>query len=152
MAKDEFPGFDGWAVEHSTGGNGRHEFMFRKDHPAGKDGKLTVWSVVGSESDPMIAYLSGKREAHAEDLRVASTNETEAAQKKFDASHQAVVKGKVERHVVKALDRGEDPHKVGEYAAARLLGAGIPIGDAQSVLEKTLDRRLATAAGSSKKE
>ncbi len=70
MATD-YPDFDGWTVEQRTGDNGRTEFQFSKPHPRGKAGKLVVWSSIGADKDPTIAYLAGKRDAIAEDVRVS---------------------------------------------------------------------------------
>jgi hypothetical protein len=78
MASD-YPDFDGWTVERRLGANARTEFLFTKPDPRGKAGRLTVWSSIGHDKDPEIAYLAGKRDALAEDVRVSGDPDLYAA-------------------------------------------------------------------------
>lgn len=124
--KQAYPDFDGWTVEYTERADGKHEFLFRKASEAGKDGKLTVWSSIGADSDPQIAYLAGKRDALAEDVRVSAPDDAAEATARFNAAHRDVVAGKVRRRLAKGFDTPEDARR---YAVDRLAGAGFSFSD-----------------------
>ena len=127
----EWSHFDGWTVEYREGANGRHEFLFRKEHDDGKDGKLTVWATVGADNDPEIAYLAGKRDAYAEDVRVSSPDDTSLWQGRFDAAQRDVVAGKVRRRLAKGFETPEEGRK---YAIDRLSTAGFTLTEMGAIL------------------
>jgi hypothetical protein len=135
MSKPQYPGFHGWTVERNAGPNGRHEFLFRKDHPEGKDGKLTVWSTGGDGADPMIAYLAGKRDALAEDIRVSTEDDRALWQERFDAVNREIIAGKVQRHIPKMRERGESEADVRTYAIGRLDAAGYSLTETAKILD-----------------
>jgi hypothetical protein len=135
MSKPQYPGFHGWTVERNAGPNGRHEFLFRKDHPEGKDGKLTVWSTGGDGADPMIAYLAGKRDALAEDIRVSTEDDKTLWQERFDAVNREGIAGKVQRHMAKMAERGEPETDIRTYAIGRLDAAGFSLGEMARIVD-----------------
>jgi hypothetical protein len=134
MAKaQEFADFDGWTVEYADRSDGKHQFLFTKPSEDGKDGKLTVWSSIGADGDPEIAYLAGKRDALAEDVRVAHPDDADAATQRFNAAHRDVVAGKVRRRLAKGF---ETPELARQYVVERLTGAGFKLADIGAFLEE----------------
>jgi hypothetical protein len=126
MAKNEYPDFDGWTVTYTERPDGKHEFLFLKESEAGKDGKLTVWASTGADTDPEVAYLAGKRDAYAEDVRVSPPDDVSLATARFDAAHRDVVAGKVRRRLAKGFDSDDEARK---YAIERLSGAGFKMAE-----------------------
>jgi hypothetical protein len=160
MASD-YPDFDGWTVERRMGANARTEFLFTKPHPRGKAGRLTVWSSIGYGKDPEIAYLAGKRDALAEDVRVSGdpdlydklmlrqailqNGESESARQSYDNAYAAFAastdEGTVDRFnaahravVAGKVRRGVSKGFGRDYALNRLDKAGFSLKEIGDVI------------------
>lgn len=130
MSKARFPDFDGWTVAYQARET-RHELLFTKPHPAGKDGKLTVWATIGADGDPQIAYLVGKRDAYAEDVRVSPPDDVALWQERFAAAQRAVVAGKIRRRLARGFDT---PAQATAYATERMVKAGFSFAEMAEVM------------------
>jgi hypothetical protein len=142
MGTKQYPDFNGWSVEYTERSDGKHEFLFLKASEAGKNGKLTVWATTGAGTDPEIAYLVGKRDALAEDVRVSSPDDRDAATQRFDAAHRDVVAGKVRRRLAKGFDT---PEAARQYVVERLSGAGFTFAEMGAFMGE--DARTSDVAG-----
>jgi hypothetical protein len=117
MAAQEYPGFNGWTVEHRPA---RNELRATKDHPDAPNGRMLV-RVHGADLDR--AYLVLKQDAYAEEYRVTQSAESEALAK---SAARALVIDKVRQGLARGF--GE------EYAIKRLREAGCSTADVMSVL------------------